>query len=219
MTPNTKMISPPWSLTGSGYILIYRFNKEFIKAHGFLADFQKEKFKGGLGVVMLVDYQTSPIGSYHELLFIPGLFSFRNKKVFSISKIYVSTQGSVVNGVENWGIPKEQADFSWMKRTNGDSVSVTVGDTPVLQVDFTKKWFRFPLSTSLLPLAILQQRRDEMAITQPSSKGIAHFAKAHNMKINSSFFPDLSRLRPIITLKIENFEMEFPKAKVYKISK
>jgi hypothetical protein len=35
----------PWKLTGSGYILLYRFTKAFVAQHGFLADFQKEKFR------------------------------------------------------------------------------------------------------------------------------------------------------------------------------
>ncbi len=75
----------PWKLTGNGYILLYRFTKAFVAEHGFLADFQKEKFVSSWGAVMLVDYQSSPVGPYHELLFIPGLFSFNKKKVFSIS--------------------------------------------------------------------------------------------------------------------------------------
>ncbi|NOS55010.1 MAG: hypothetical protein HOP37_01990, partial [Cyclobacteriaceae bacterium] len=118
-----RIASAPWKLTGSGYILLYRFPKAFVAEHGFLVDFQKEKFVSGWGAVMLVDYKTSPVGPYRELLFIPGIFSFNKKKVFSISKIYVSTQNSVINGIENWGIPKELADFRWSKERSSEHIN------------------------------------------------------------------------------------------------
>jgi hypothetical protein len=215
MTPNTKIISRPWSLMGSGYILLYRFNKEFINAHGFLANFQKEKFKSGWGAMMLVDYQTSPVGPYHELLFIPGLLSFRDRKVFSISKIYVSAQASVVNGIANWGMPKEQADFSWMKRTDGDFVRVAANGITFFEADFKKKRFRFPISTKLFPITIVQEQKEQFLLTKPSSKGIAYLAKMSSIKINPTYFPDLSLAKPLITIKVENFKMEFPLPNVY----
>ncbi len=208
--PNYK--PPPWALKGSGYILLYRFTKEFIASHGFLSDFQKENFHSGWGAVMLVDYQTSPVGPYFELLFIPGLFSFRKRKVFSISKIYVSSQASVVNGIENWGIPKEQADFKWIKNINADHIEVTKDDNSFFVGYFTKRWLRFPISTSLFSLTLIQQRTNQFMLTQPRSKGTAHFAKVANLKINPIYFPDLSRVKPLIILKVENFKMEFPNA-------
>jgi hypothetical protein len=128
----------PWKLTGNGYILLYRFTKAFVAEHGFLADFQKEKFVSGWGAVMLVDYQSSPVGPYHELLFIPGLFSFNKKKVFSISKIYVSTQSSVVNGIENWGIPKEFAEFHWGKKQISDRIAILKDGVSFFQADFIR---------------------------------------------------------------------------------
>jgi acetoacetate decarboxylase len=61
---------------------------------------------------MIVGYDTSGVGAYKELLFIPALFDFDKKKAFNISKIYVSTEESVYNGIENWGIPKQLANFN-----------------------------------------------------------------------------------------------------------
>ena len=201
---------PPWQLTGSGYILIYRFTKEFIAAHGFLSDFQKENFQSGWGAVMLVDYQTSPVGPYYELLFIPGLFSFKKKKFFSISKIYVSSHASVVNGIKNWGIPKELANFHWIKKLNEDHIEVIKEGHSFFAAHFTKQWPHFPISTWLFPLTLIQQHTNQRMLTQPRSKGTASFAKISNLKINPIYFPDLSQVKPLITLKVEDFRMEFP---------
>ena len=107
-----QLIAPaPWQLTGNAYIMVYKFSKEFVEEQGFLEDWQKDAFEGYLGTVMLVNYETSGVGPYFELLFIPGMFDFEGKNYFSISKIYVSSDDSVYNGIKNWGIPKEQAEY------------------------------------------------------------------------------------------------------------
>jgi hypothetical protein len=200
----------PWKLTGSGYILLYRFTKAFVAEHGFLADFQKEKFVSGWGAVMLVDYQTSPVGPYHELLFIPGLFSFNKKKVFSISKIYVSTQSSVINGIENWGIPKELADFHWRKKQISDHIAISKDGVSFFEADFIKRRICFPISTTILPLTIVQAHKNRLMLTKPKSSGMAYLAKLQNIKVNSDFFPDLTKVKPLLVLRVENFKMEFP---------
>jgi hypothetical protein len=201
---------PPWQLTGSGYILLYRFTKAFVAEHGFLVDFQKEKFVSGWGTVMLVDYQSSPVGPYHELLFIPGLFSFNKKKVFSISKIYVSTQSSVINGIENWGIPKELADFHWRKKQISDHIAISKDGVSFFEADFIKRRICFPISTTILPLTIVQAHKNRLMLTKPKSSGMAYLAKLQNIKVNGEFFPDLTKVKPLLVLHVENFKMEFP---------
>lgn len=201
---------PPWQLAGSGYILLYHFTKSFIAEHGFLAGFQKEKFESGWGAVMLVDYQTSPVGPYHELLFIPGLFSFNKKKVFSISKIYVSTQSSVVNGIENWGIPKEHADFHWGGKQISEHIDILKDGVSFFQADFIRRRFCFPISTTILPLTIFQAHNERLMLTKPKSSGMAYLTKLQNMKVNSKFFPDLTKVKPLLVLRVDNFKMEFP---------
>ncbi len=200
----------PWKLTGNGYILLYRFTKACVAEHGFLADFQKEKFVSGWGAVILVDYQSSPVGPYHELLFIPGLFSFNKKKVFSISKIYVSTQSSVVNGIENWGIPKEFADFQWGKKQISDHIAIFKDGVSFFQADFIRSRICFPISTTILPLTIVQAHKDKLMLTKPKSSGMAYLAKLQNIKVSSDFFPDLTKVKPLLVLRVENFKMEFP---------
>lgn len=62
----------PWSLSGRRFILMYRFPEAFIRESCFLPDEWKDLKWSGLGYVMLIEYQDSPVGPYCELLIIPG---------------------------------------------------------------------------------------------------------------------------------------------------
>ncbi len=203
----------PWTLTGSGIILLYRFPKKWVEENGFLADYQRDAFKGIIGSVMLVDYHTSPVGPYRELLFIPGYFKMAKKNTFSISKIYVSSQESVWNGINNWGIPKELADFAIEQPNERTKLfSASLNDQPFFEATVKRGRFSFPFSSALFPLNITQRLGQDLLLTKPSAKGNAYFADIQNIKINSKFFSDISVLKPLTALVVENFKMTFPVA-------
>ena len=213
---------PPWTLTGNGLILVAHFPKAFVRAQGFLAPYQQPAYRGWIGTVMLVDYATSPVGPYQELLFIPGLFRFGHTTSFSISKIYVSTTDSVWNGRRNWGIPKELADFSFVANSDGSqTISVCSSDQPVLSLR-AKPWgLRFPISTKLMPgFRVVQERliTDKPApgptggllLTKPYASGSARLTSLSDIQVDESRFPDISQVRPLAALSVGNFRMSFP---------
>src|SRR4051794_14743049 len=101
----------PWNLRGSGHIFFYRFSQALLAQEAAVPTFMRPTFVGGLGALMMVDYSQSNCGPYQELLLIPGRCLMGGRSYYSISRIFVSTDVSVVNGRRNWGIPKEQADF------------------------------------------------------------------------------------------------------------
>jgi Acetoacetate decarboxylase (ADC) len=212
MNTESLIVAPaPWTLTGNGIILLYRFPRKWIEENGFLADYQQDAFKGIVGSVMLVDYHSSPVGSYRELLFIPGYFKLGGKNTFSISKIYVSSQESVWNGINNWGIPKELANFTVEqpdKRTK--LFSASLNDQSFFEATVKSGRFSFPFSSALFPLNITQRLGQDLLLTKPSAKGKAYFADIQDIKINASLFPDLSSLKPLAALVVEDFEMKFP---------
>jgi hypothetical protein len=210
LTPDVKIAPAPWYLTGSAYIMIYKFSKEFVDNHGFLSDYQKDRYLGYVGTVMLVDYKTSGVGPYQELLFIPGMFTFDWKKVFSISKIYVSSRDSVYNGIQNWGIPKEYANFDWQQNLDGtEDISVKLEGEEFFKAKFSKGFIPFPLTTSILPLTVVQKLHKDLFITNPIAKGKAIFSKLKSVEVNKNLFPDISNASPLLTMKVENFEMTF----------
>ncbi len=207
---NFNIAPAPWNLTGNAYIMVYKFSKDFVEKYGFLADYQRDRFLGYLGTVMLVDYKTSAVGPYKELLFIPGMFTFDWKKVFSISKIYVSNHDSVHNGIENWGIQKEFADFDWQINPDGtEDVSVKIEGREFFKANFKKGIFSFPLTTAFFPLNIVQKLRKDLIITNPTAKGKATLSTLKSVKVDDNFFPDLSKATPLLTMKVKDFEMTF----------
>jgi Acetoacetate decarboxylase (ADC) len=207
---NINIAPAPWHLTGNAYIMVYKFSKRFVEEYGFLTDYQQDRFLGYVGTVMLVDYKTSGVGAYRELLFIPGMFTFDWKKVFSISKIYVSSHDSVYNGIENWGIPKEYADFDWLQNTDGsEDISAKIDGKEFFKANFKKGFISFPLTTKIFPLNVVQKLRKDLIITNPTAKGKATLSSMKSVKVDKNFFPDLSKATPFLTMKVKDFEMTF----------
>lgn len=216
--PPNCVALPPWKLTGSGYIFTYVFKKDWIKKNGHLADFQEISSKGGLGTVMLVDYFSSDVGPYRELLIVPGVFKLGGTTQFSISKIYVSTYDSVWNGINNWGIPKELADFEIIEHPNNtEQIRVSMGGEVFFEAHLQKRSFYFPISTRFFPLRLAQKKGDELLITNSTAKGKATFLKSYDLKINQTYFPDVSELNPLTILAVKNFEMTFPIPEIRKV--
>jgi len=211
MTPSL-VAPPPWNLTGNGLILVAHFPESFVRQQGFLADYQRPAYRGWLGAVMLVDYHTSGVGPYRELLFIPGFFRLGWKWGFSISKIYVSTRESVWNGVENWGIPKEEADFSLIPQRDGWTwYRVSRDGANFLELRARPRGPRFPITTRLLPgFKVIQQRRNKLLMTSPEAEGKARLVSLRDIHINPARFPDWSGIQPRLVLAVEDFRMTFP---------
>ncbi|MEA5260429.1 acetoacetate decarboxylase family protein [Arcicella aquatica] len=200
----------PWNLTGNAYALIYKFPKEFVVENGFMEDFQKKRFLGYFGTVMLVDYQSSNVGKYYELLFIPGMFTFDWAKVFSISKIYVSSEESVLNGHNNWGIPKEKADFEWVEDKGGlKKVQVSINKHVIFEAELSKGFLSVPLKSNFFPLKLAQKLNNDLMLTTFNFKGKVKFLKIGKIKVDKGYFPDITRLSPLLTIQINNFDMRF----------
>ncbi|HHY65481.1 MAG TPA: acetoacetate decarboxylase family protein [Clostridiaceae bacterium] len=205
----------PWNLTGKGYILLYKFPKVFAEEKANVPEFLKGKFAGGFGALMLVDYSTSDAGPYGELLLIPGKFMHEGKKLNTISKIYVSTMASVINGRRNWGIPKELADFSFQAiDSRTEKVSVTSEETMVAEFILESGKLSFPVNTKLLPFPLVQQYEGKYYYTTFHGSGTGRFAKLKDISVNPGLFPDVSGFRPIAAIKVEPFKIVFPEAKI-----
>ncbi len=205
---------PPWTLTGEGFIFICHFPEAFVRQQGFLAPYQQQGYKGYIGTVMLVDYQTSAVGPYQELLFIPGLVRLADRTAFSIAKIYVSTYNSVWNGIENWGIPKELADFSITRQSDGSTIfAVGLQGVNFFSAQVQPWSFRFPINTNWLPgFQVLQQQDCGVLLTKPTAVGKARLASLRKITVNKAYFPDISQVKPLAVLAVEDFTMTFPVA-------
>ncbi|MFN4294944.1 MAG: acetoacetate decarboxylase family protein [Thermoflexales bacterium] len=206
---------PPWQLTGDGFIWLFRFPRAFVEREGFMADWQRARLASALGAMMLVDYRETNVGPYRELLFIPGRFSIGGRRLFSISKIYVSTEASVRGGIENWGIPKEMASFARERRSDGsESFSAALDGRTFFSAELAPFGPRFPISSSLAPLTVAQARRGDLLITRSTAQGRARLCRVRALRVDGACFPDVSRLRPIAVIAVSGFRMTFPPPEV-----
>ena len=208
----------PWALMGSGYIIVLKLSREFVERSGFVPESLKGSYAGGIGTVMYVDYTYSDAGPYQELLFIPGRFDFASGRFFSITKIFVSTLDSVVNGQNNWGIPKELAAFTCEKKDpSTECIRISSDGISAAELTFRSYPLRMPVTTALVPRSwhtLAHVHEDRTYLTTPMARGSVTPARLVDFSVGESFFPDFTRGRIISAFKIPRFFMVFPKARL-----
>jgi hypothetical protein len=202
----------PWNLSGRGFILMYRFPATFIRNSCFLPDDWKEQKWSGLGYVMLVDYEDSPVGPYHELLFIPGKSRFGGSKHSMITKIYVDSASSMDNGRANWGIPKELAEFNWTEENRKHTVQIGGAD-PWFEIVLEQGSIPIPIDTRLIPINLYQELDNRKFLVSPAGKGTGRFTLVKNIYVDPLFFPGIDEFEPLVAFFVEPFKMTFPLAK------
>jgi len=190
-------VGPPWHLQGSGSILLFRFEPGFLERD--------------LGLVMLVDYDDSPVGPYRELLFLAGFHISR------ITRIYVSTEESAVNGRYNWGIPKEVADFAVERRGRTEQVSVTHEGRTVADLTVGIGRPPLPVTALLIPRSfrtLVQPWEGRTYVTTLEGRGIARPARLLKARIDPELFPDLTRGKLLGAVHASRFRLVFPAARI-----
>ncbi len=209
----------PWELTGRAYLSLLRLPDELLDAHSFVPDTLRGRRRTGLSMLMFVDYATSPVGPYRELLFIPGQFEFEDgRNRFSISRIFVSSQDSVENGRRNWGIPKELAEFTVVDRPDGHTtVSVSQNDQQFAELAFRHYGPALPIPRGILPRAwrtLAQHHQEQIFVYTPNAGGSAQLARLEDWRFDSSLFPDLSQGKTLMSFYLRRFRMSFPVARL-----
>jgi hypothetical protein len=203
---------PPWDLTGSGYVVLYRLPREMAQQYVPFGE-----YLGGLSVAMFVEYTGSNVGPYHEVLFIPGRIRYPGGEGYSITRIYVSTMESVVNGIANWGIPKQLASF---EKSGVDLYTERMqvsagGEAPLIDAAFTSGGIRFPAYGAFLP-PVVQFRDGQTFVTRIKATGLAQFASLVKLETRGDGFPPLEFFTPLAALKISGFTMTFPVPDIYR---
>lgn len=216
MSQTIERVAPPWPLRGSGYIFLYRFPREFVQQHGNVPAWLLPAFRGGFGAVMCVDYRKSPVGPYRELLFIPGRFQHGRRRYHVITKIYVSTPLSADNGQENWGIPKELADFT-VEPVDARVARFTAAHAgrPFFQATTRAGLLRFPINTIFnpVPVVLLQRReRDGQLLSTDPHGGVtvSLTASLEALTVDGAYFPPVDQLKPLAALEAVDFRLTFP---------
>ncbi|MBK9748584.1 MAG: acetoacetate decarboxylase family protein [Chloroflexi bacterium] len=209
------VVRPPWQLRGDGYVIFYRFERDF--ALQWTPPELHDRFRGGTGAVAFVNYKDSPVGGYGELLFIPGRFDDGKKARFSITRIFVSTYSSVMSGRANWGIPKERASFNVGIDDEGLETLTTeaINGDPIAQFNVRPGLLKMPLPNNrLFPLQIVQWWEGQQFNTKFWGGGRLGLMDVEGLHINGDLFPDVSGQTPIGAVKVWGFRLTFGVPKI-----
>jgi hypothetical protein len=218
--PKVPLVPPPWTLRGHAWIVVMRWPGAVDASTrlDFVPESLRPTLAGPLSLLMYVNYTQAPCGPYRELLFVPGMLRFDDgRRHLSISRIVVSSWDSVVNGRCNWGIPKDRADFE----VAGDaerSIKVVDAGREICAIEFAAaRGPRLPLNTRWLPqrwLTLAQRHAGRDFYYAPAAQGSVRASRLVAWRFDRTLFPDISRARVLTALRVENFEMKFPVARV-----
>lgn len=219
--PAVPMKPAPWSLRGQGWVVAMRLPAGSPARTAFVPPALVPSAGGRLALLMFVDYAQSDCGPYHELLLIPGSFAFGDgKRHMSISRILVSTWDSVVNGRENWGIPKDRADFRVDYAAAGsrtDRIRVSSDGREMADLQLSSLPFPpLPVFGSLVPerlRTLAQLHEGKTFFYAPGSRGWIQPGRVQSWRFDGDLFPDLAGARVLAAVKITSFAMTFPVAR------
>ncbi|MCG8421316.1 MAG: acetoacetate decarboxylase family protein [Proteobacteria bacterium] len=217
ISDDTRLLPSPWTLHGDGYIIITRSSDSVNLEDADIPANLVDSYENPFNVMMMVDYKDSPAGPYRELLYIPGTFLFQDgERHASITKIFVDSRDSLVNGRLNWGIPKEMADFEISK--NGRTESFTISSQGKTFANFSMTTLfgpKIPIGTKLVPegFRTLGQVLDGTTfIYALAGRGFKQLALFQPEEFDSTVFPDMTARSVIAAVKISDFELVFPVA-------
>jgi hypothetical protein len=91
---------------------------------------------------------------------------------------------------------------------------VTVGVEPIVEFSIRSGGLSFPVNTRLLPFPLVQKYGDEYFYTTFTGRGKGKLAHIEKISINDKLFPDVSACKLLAALKVEPFDIEFPKPEI-----
>ena len=208
----------PWRLGGDAYMVDLKMPKEVLDRECFVPEVLKGRRFGTTSRMIYVDYKDSPVGPYKELLFNPPKFQLDNRSCRTISKIFVSTPESVVNGRDNWGIPKTLAEFESRTLENGwEQITVSSEGVVFAELTFSSVRFGMTYSDRMLPArfrTMAQPYQGRCYFYAPVTSTMMKMGRLRASKIDSKLFPDVSKGKVTLCVRLEDFRMYIPAATV-----
>ncbi len=217
--PEVTRVPAPWSLRGHGWIVLLHLPRHSAARTAFVPGRLRGSLRAVLSALVCVEYTSAPCGAYREVLFIPGAMRFPDGRWHaSISRILVSTWASVVNGRANWGIPKDRADFTIERGDASDCFRVSDAGRECCRVEFEPpRGPRLPLRTAGWPVrwtTLAQVHEGSAYYCRPHASGSLRRARLVRWAFDSERFPDLGDATALVSMRVEDFTMEFPVAQV-----
>ncbi|KAL8696756.1 MAG: hypothetical protein Q9201_007490 [Fulgogasparrea decipioides] len=123
-SPAISRVPPPWTCHYSAYIGTFYLSPSSGLPRDLAYDPVEDSsarfteagvWKGGLVIIQLLRYTSTPVGAYDEMILSPGKFDVPGGRGSHtrITRIYVSQRDTTYNGRKNWNIPKHIARFKY----------------------------------------------------------------------------------------------------------
>lgn len=207
---------PPWRLRGSAFALLYRLPREALLTSGAIPPEVRPGFLGGMSALLLADYESSEVGSYRELLFVPGRFAGPTGGIHSVTCGFVSSEAAAASGLRNWGLRRHLGEVTFERAGQVHRVTVTSrGEAagPVATFTIRTGVLGIPMTTDVLPATrrtILQRVEDRALLTTLSGRGTLRSAHVESVSVSSAELPDLSAYQPTMAVRLEGFHLALP---------
>jgi hypothetical protein len=215
--PEVPAHPAPWTLRAEAYVVALLMPNDLLDTAAFVPDALVPARRGRTSVMLLINYKQAVCGPYQELLFSPAAFATAAGTHPSITRIFVSSQDSVVNGRRNWGIPKDLADFKREARGAVDHFELSRDGHTFAELDMRGYGPVLPVASWLLPAGLrtlVQHWNGKRHRFTLRASGRAQLAKIESWRFDPSYFPDLSRGRVLTASYLPDFEMHFPEPAV-----
>ena len=78
----------------------------------------------------------------------------------------------------------------------------------------TSGGLKFPLATWFLPFPLIQFIGKKVFLVKFKASGFGQIASIEEMTVNGKFFPDVTKQKPLLAVKISNLKLRFDVAKI-----
>lgn len=196
-------------------MLFFRLPEVQARERSFAPPDLAGRLVGRTSIVIVVEYRESPVGPYREIFIAPGAYRFFDGRTYmSVTKIYVSSEKSVVNGRANWGIPKELAEFEIKRDSESlETYVVSQQGEPFAEVSLRSHGPGLPARSWMLPPSFVNfaQVLDGRAFGfRFRLRGRARFARLVRARFDPRKFPDLTRGRFLGGFRMSDMTMDMP---------
>jgi hypothetical protein len=145
------LVAPPWQVVGRVALELAQFPLDAVRPFVPVDLDILQTWPGGtLGLVAFISYESTPVGSYNEIVVAPALVRYREAFSLWIAAIDVDSETSLRNGRFQFGLPKQlrALQYQWLTEGGGRfAVDDPADNEALLRASYTDT----PLSDLELP--------------------------------------------------------------------
>lgn len=199
-SPGEVVTPAPWLLTGRGLVVVLSARGP-VKGRGVV---------GRISAVALVDYESSDVGPYRELLHVPHLTRLADAVGPTVDHIWVTLHASAISGNENWGLTKTVADIERTAEPDGlERWTASDGEGDLARVVHRPFGPPLPVAKPAGLGRLLQVRGERSFATPVGVRGLIRATRLRETSFDPARVADLDRHRVLGAVSITAGTMTF----------